>query len=282
MTGIAGIDTRNLTRRIRHFGAMNGIISFSRQKSFDVGELTIKAQKHPSLSGMDLASVVSTRELENWSTGIWKFGSKVNDDGFENTERKDYHIVAIDYGAKRNILRNLAQLGAKVTTVPSNLSADAILNLQPDGIFLSNGPGDPAATAEYAVPIIRDLLNTNTPIFGICLGHQLLSLALGATTEKMKNGHRGGNHPVKQIKTGRIEITSQNHGFVISEQTLPESATITHRSLFDGSIEGFEIAEKNIFSVQYHPEASPGPTESDYLFRQFLEIIKKARLSDNA
>ena len=282
LTGIAGIDTRNLTRRIRHFGAMNGIISFSRQKSFDVGELTIKAQKHPSLSGMDLASVVSTRELENWSTGIWKFGSKVNDDGFENTERKDYHIVAIDYGAKRNILRNLAQLGAKVTTVPSNLSADAILNLQPDGIFLSNGPGDPAATAEYAVPIIRDLLNTNTPIFGICLGHQLLSLALGAKTEKMKNGHRGGNHPVKQIKTGRIEITSQNHGFVISEQTLPESATITHRSLFDGSIEGFEIAERNIFSVQYHPEASPGPTESDYLFRQFLEIIKKARLSDNA
>ena len=282
LTGIAGIDTRNLTRRIRQFGAMNGIISFSRQKSFDVGELQIKAQKHPSLSGMDLASVVSTRELENWSTGIWKFGSKVNDDGFENTERKNYHIVAIDYGAKRNILRNLAQLGAKVTTVPSNLSADAILNLQPDGIFLSNGPGDPAATAEYAVPIIRDLLNNNTPIFGICLGHQLLSLALGAKTEKMKNGHRGGNHPVKQIKTGRIEITSQNHGFVISEQTLPESATITHRSLFDGSIEGFEITERNIFSVQYHPEASPGPTESDYLFHQFLEIIKKARLSDNA
>ena len=282
LTGIAGVDTRNLTRRIRHFGAMNGVISFSSQKSFDVEELTIKAQKHPSLSGMDLASVVSTRELEKWSTGIWKFGSKVNDDGFENTERKDYHIVAIDYGAKRNILRNLAQLGAKITTVPSNLSADAILNLRPDGIFLSNGPGDPAATAEYAVPIIRDLLNTNTPIFGICLGHQLLSLALGAKTEKMKSGHRGGNHPVKQIKTGRIEITSQNHGFVISEETLPESATITHRSLFDGSIEGFEIAEKNIFSVQYHPEASPGPTESDYLFRKFLEIIKKARLSDNA
>ena len=282
LTGIAGIDTRNLTRRIRHFGAINGIISFSSQKSFDIDELTIKAQKHPSLSGMDLASVVSTRELQKWSIGIWKFGSKVNDDGFENTEREDYHIVAIDYGAKRNILRNLAQLGAKVTTVPSNLSADAILNLQPDGIFLSNGPGDPAATAEYAVPIIRALLNTNTPIFGICLGHQLLSLALGAKTEKMKNGHRGGNHPVKQIKTGRIEITSQNHGFVISEQTLPGSATITHRSLFDGSIEGFEIAERNIFSVQYHPEASPGPTESDYLFRQFLEIIKKARLSDNA
>ena len=277
LTGIAGIDTRNLTRRIRHFGAMNGIISFSRQKSFDVGELTIKAQKHPSLSGMDLASVVSTRELEKWSTGTWKFGSKENDDGFENTERKDYHIVAIDYGAKRNILRNLAQLGAKVTTVPSNLSADAILSLRPDGIFLSNGPGDPAATANYAVPIIKDLLNSNTPIFGICLGHQLLSLALGAKTEKMKSGHRGGNHPVKQIKTGRIEITSQNHGFVISEQTLPESATITHRSLFDGSIEGFEIAERNIFSVQYHPEASPGPTESDYLFCQFLEIIKKSK-----
>lgn len=282
LTGIAGIDTRNLTRRIRHFGAINGIISFSNQKSFDIDELTSKAQQHPSLSGTDLASVVSTKELEKWSTGIWKFGSKVDDDGFEKTEREDYHIVAIDYGAKRNILRNLAQLGAKVTTVPSNLSADAILNLQPDGIFLSNGPGDPAATAEYAVPIIRDLLNTTTPIFGICLGHQLLSLALGAKTKKMKNGHRGGNHPVKQIKTGRIEITSQNHGFVISEQTLPGSATITHRSLFDGSIEGFEIAERNIFSVQYHPEASPGPTESDYLFGQFLEIIKKAKLSDNA
>ncbi len=282
LTGIAGIDTRNLTRRIRHFGAINGIISFSNQKSFDIDELTIKAQQHPSLSGTDLASVVSTRELEKWSTGIWKFGSKVDDDGFEKTEREDYHIVAIDYGAKRNILRNLAQLGAKVTTVPSNFSADAILNLQPDGIFLSNGPGDPAATAEYAVPIIRDLLNTTTPIFGICLGHQLLSLALGAKTKEMKNGHRGGNHPVKQIQTGRIEITSQNHGFVISEQTLPGSATITHRSLFDGSIEGFEIAERNIFSVQYHPEASPGPTESDYLFGQFLEIIKKAKLSDNA
>ena len=282
LTGIAGVDTRNLTRRIRHFGAINGIISFSNQKSFDVDELTIKAQQHPSLSGTDLASVVSTRELEKWSTGIWKFGSKVDDDGFEKTEREDYHIVAIDYGAKRNILRNLAQLGAKVTIVPSNFSADAILNLQPDGIFLSNGPGDPAATAEYAVPIIRDLLNTTTPIFGICLGHQLLSLALGAKTKKMKNGHRGGNHPVKQIKTGRIEITSQNHGFVISEQTLPGSATITHRSLFDGSIEGFEITERNIFSVQYHPEASPGPTESDYLFGQFLEIIKKAKLSDNA
>ena len=282
LTGITGVDTRNLTRRIRHFGAMTGIISFSNKKSFDVNELTIKAQSHPSLSGMDLASVVSTRELEKWQTGTWKFASKANDDGFDTTERKDYHIVAIDYGAKRNILRNLAQLEAKVTIVPSNLSADEILKLRPDGIFLSNGPGDPAATGEYAVPIIRDLLNANTPIFGICLGHQLLSLALGAKTEKMKNGHRGGNHPVKQIKTGKIEITSQNHGFVISEQTLPESATITHRSLFDGSIEGFEIAERNLFSVQYHPEASPGPTESDYLFRRFLEIIKKARLSDNA
>ena len=165
--------------------------------------------------------------------------------------------------------------GCKIRVVPADYPADEVIKSKPDGIFLSNGPGDPAATAEYAVPIIRDLLNNNTPIFGICLGHQLLSLALGAKTEKMKNGHRGGNHPVKQIKTGRIEITSQNHGFVISEQTLPASATITHRSLFDGSIEGFEIAEKNIFSVQYHPESNPGPQDSHYLFNNFIKEVKK-------
>ena len=282
LTGITGVDTRNLTRRIRKFGAANGIISFSTRKEFDIDRLRLRANQHPSLSGKDLASVVSPKELTEWSIGTWTFGSKVTEDGFNHTVQKDYHIVAIDYGAKRNILRNLAQLGAKVTIVPSNMDADTILKLRPDGVFLSNGPGDPAATGEYAVQIIKGLLDSNTPIFGICLGHQLLSLALGAKTEKMKNGHRGGNHPVKQIETGKIEITSQNHGFVISENTLPPSTTITHRSLFDGSIEGFKIAEKNVFSVQYHPEASPGPTEGDYLFRQFLKIIKEARSSNNA
>ena len=192
LTGITGVDTRNLTRRIRQFGATNGIISFSSRKDFDIDELKLRANQHPSLSGKDLASVVSPKELTEWSIGTWTFGSKVTEDGFNHTVQKDYHIVAIDYGAKRNILRNLAQLGAKVTIVPSNMDADTILKLQPDGVFLSNGPGDPAATGAYAVPIIKGLLDSNTPIFGICLGHQLLSLALGAKTEKMKNGHRGG------------------------------------------------------------------------------------------
>jgi carbamoyl-phosphate synthase small subunit len=189
---------------------------------------------------------------------------------------KTFHIVVIDYGVKKNILRNLVKNGCRVTVVPATTPAKTILALKPDGVFLSNGPGDPAATGGYAVPIIKALIDSKTPIFGICLGHQLLGLALGAKTEKMKVGHRGANHPVKDLLTGKIEITSQNHGFVLSEESLPENVEITHRSLFDNSIEGLRHKDKAIFSVQYHPEASPGPTESDYLFKNFITLVKEA------
>ena len=187
---------------------------------------------------------------------------------------KTFHIVAIDYGAKKNILRNLVKNNCRVTVVPAKTPAETILALNPDGVFLSNGPGDPAATGEYAVPIIKTIIDTNTPIFGICLGHQLLGLALGAKTKKMKVGHRGANHPVKDLLTGKIEITSQNHGFVLSEKSLPKNVEITHRSLFDGSIEGLRYKDRAIFSVQYHPEASPGPTESDHLFEKFITLVQ--------
>jgi len=278
IVGITGLDTRSLTNFIRDKGAPKGTISNNNKGTFNLKKLTNSSIKWPGLNGLDLAKIVTTKKKY-----IWKgFKTWKKEIGYEKNKKKSFKIVAIDYGIKKNILRYFSNFNCEVIVVPCNLEAKEIIKLKPDGIFLSNGPGDPAATGEYAVPIIKGLLDNNTPIFGICLGHQLLSLALGAKTEKMKNGHRGGNHPVKQIETGKIEITSQNHGFVISENTLPPSTTITHRSLFDGSIEGFKIAEKNVFSVQYHPEASPGPTEGDYLFRQFLKIIKEARSSNNA
>ena len=282
LTGITGIDTRSLTRCIRKYGAVNVAISFSKTGCFDLNDLKKRAQDCPSLIGMDLATKVSCSKVSEWSDATWHFGTKTTKDGYKDAPDALYHVVAIDYGAKRNILRNLTAQNAQVTVVPARTSAKDILKLRPDGVFLSNGPGDPAATAVYAIPIIQELLKTGTPIFGICLGHQLLSLALGAKTEKMKNGHRGANHPVKELRSGKIEITSQNHGFVITENSLPPSAVITHRSLFDGSIEGFKIKDKYIFSVQYHPEASPGPTESDYLFHNFLELIKEAKNKNHA
>tara|TARA_Y100000588_G_scaffold392010_1_gene502463 strand:+ start:1928 stop:3223 length:1296 start_codon:yes stop_codon:yes gene_type:complete len=282
LTGISGIDTRSLTRRIRINGAINGAIAYSGNGDFNLRSLHRKANDCPSLAGMDLASKVSCDDTFIWSTGLWNFGNSASIDGFMPPPPSLHHIVAIDYGTKYNILRNLRNLGAEVTVVPAFTSAETILALNPDGIFLSNGPGDPAATGSFAVPIIKELLRSGKPIFGICLGHQMLALALGAKTEKMKNGHRGGNHPVKHVVSEKIEITSQNHGFVVSENTLPKSTKITHRSLFDGSIEGFEIEERGVFSVQYHPEASPGPTESDYLFRAFLELIQKMKKMDHA
>jgi carbamoyl-phosphate synthase small subunit len=217
---------------------------------------------------MDLAAEVSCRRPYDWTESLWSPGK-----GGKARPANKYHVVAIDYGTKHNILRCLAAAGCKVSVVPSDYSAKEILALEPDGIFLSNGPGDPAATSKYAVPIIRGLLKAEKPIFGICLGHQLLALALGAETQKMKLGHRGANHPVKDLETGRIEITSQNHGFVVKRNSLPVGVSETHRSLFDGSLEGIKLDDKPIFSVQYHPEASPGPQDSHYLFERFVEMI---------
>jgi carbamoyl-phosphate synthase small subunit len=276
LIGIYGIDTRDLTKRIRTFGALNGVICHSKNQVFDIEKLIEQAKNYEGLEGKDLASAVTCDDIYSWDESTWQFGNENTPEAFQTMSPKTFHIVVIDYGVKKNILRNLVKNGCRVTVVPATTSAKTILALKPDGVFLSNGPGDPAATGGYAVPIIKALIDSKTPIFGICLGHQLLGLALGAKTEKMKVGHRGANHPVKDLLTGKIEITSQNHGFVLSEESLPENVEITHRSLFDNSIEGLRHKDKAIFSVQYHPEASPGPTESDYLFKNFITLVKEA------
>ena len=268
LIGIAGLDTRHLTRRIRTDGPPTGSICYAPDGNIDVEDLKAKSAAWPGLEGMDLAAEVSCRRPYDWTESIWSPG----EDGNDRPANK-YHVVAIDYGAKHNILRCLTAAGCRVSVVPSDYSAKDILALEPDGIFLSNGPGDPAATGKYAVPIIRELLKAEKPIFGICLGHQLLALALGAETQKMKLGHRGANHPVKDLETGRIEITSQNHGFVVKRNSLPVGVSETHSSLFDGSLEGIRLDDKPIFSVQYHPEASPGPQDSHYLFERFVEMV---------
>jgi carbamoyl-phosphate synthase small subunit len=265
--GISGVDTRALTRRIREKGAPNGVIAHSAAGEFDVEALLRKAQEWPGLEGMDLARQVSCRQMHRWNDGGWdrKIGyRKYEEDGSLP------HVVAIDYGSKRNIFRNLADAGARVTVVPAQASFEDVMAHEPDGIFLSNGPGDPAATGEYAVPVIQKLLETGKPLFGICLGHQLLGLAVGAKTVKMHQGHRGANHPVKRLSDGRVEITSMNHGFAVEGETLPENARATHISLFDGSLAGLELTDRPAFSVQYHPEASPGPQDSTYLFEKFV------------
>jgi carbamoyl-phosphate synthase small subunit len=213
---------------------------------------------------------VSCRQTYSWDETPWRLGR-----GYGRQAAPHCHVVAIDYGAKRNILRNLAARGCRVTVVPATASTEDVLRHRPDGVFLSNGPGDPAATGEYAVPVIRDLLASGLPIFGICLGHQMLALAVGAKTGKMERGHRGANHPVKDLETGKVEITSQNHGFVVLAETLPPEAVVTHRSLFDGSVEGFRLEGRPVFCVQYHPEASPGPHDSAYLFSQFAGLMEK-------
>jgi carbamoyl-phosphate synthase small subunit len=265
--GLAGVDTRALTRMIREKGAPNAVIAHRRDGAFDVDELTQLARDFGGLEGMDLARGVSTLQTYKWNEGLWKLGSGYAAADGQGGKPK---VVAVDYGLKRNILRSLIDAGADVTVVPATASFDDIMAHQPAGLFLSNGPGDPAATGEYAVPVIRQWLDTGKPLFGICLGHQLLGLAVGAKTAKMHQGHRGANHPVKRIEDGRVEITSMNHGFAVERDSLPANARETHVSLFDGSNAGLELTDRPAFSVQYHPEASPGPQDSHYLFERFV------------
>jgi carbamoyl-phosphate synthase small subunit len=267
--GISGVDTRALTRRIRTGGAPNAVIAHDPKGKFDVPGMLKRAQEWPGLEGMDLAQRVSREKQENWEGGYWTLGK-----GYGRAPRDAKpHVVAIDYGSKDNIFRNLVQAGARVTVVPAQTSLDSILELKPDGVFLSNGPGDPAATGEYAVPTIKALLDQDVPIFGICLGHQMLGLAAGAKTTKMNQGHRGANHPVKRLSDGVVEITAMNHGFAVDRETLPDTVEETHVSLFDGSNCGLAIKGKKAFGVQYHPEASPGPHDSYYLFEKFVGML---------
>jgi carbamoyl-phosphate synthase small subunit len=269
IVGITGIDTRALTARIRENGMPNGIVAHAPDGQFDEASIMAELKAFPGLEGLDLAREVTTAQTYKWDQTPWQW-----DKGYGTLDNPQFHIVAVDYGAKRNILRQLAEQGARVTVVPATATARDILAHNPDGIFLSNGPGDPAATGEYAVPTIRELMRTGKPIFGICLGHQLLGLALGGTTSKMHQGHHGANHPVKDLTTGKVEITSMNHGFAVDTDSLPAGVTQTHISLFDGSNAGLSVDGKPIFSVQYHPEASPGPHDSHYLFTRFLNQVR--------
>jgi carbamoyl-phosphate synthase small subunit len=269
--GLAGIDTRALTRRIRTGGAPNGVIAHSAAGEFDLDVLLAMAKGWPGLEGMDLAKTVTRETHGSWEGGVWRLGF-----GYEAVEAGERpHVVAVDYGSKFNIFRNLVKAGAKVSVVPAEATFDEIMALEPDGIFLSNGPGDPAATGAYAVPVIQQLLGTDRPLFGICLGHQLLGLAIGGRTTKMFQGHRGANHPVKRLSDGAVEITSMNHGFAVERESLPANARETHVSLFDGSNAGLELADRPVFSVQYHPEASPGPQDSLYLFQRFVGSLRR-------
>ena len=272
LIGITGVDTRRLVRLIRTKGAPNGVIAHEPSGKFDIPALLAKAKAWPGLNGMDLAKEVSCAQTYTWTQTIW---NRVN--GFGDVEKDgkkpEFHVVAVDYGAKRNILRCLADAGCKVTVVPATSSSEEILRHKPDGVFLSNGPGDPAATGVYAVPVIKELINTGKPIFGICLGHQLLSLAFGAKTYKLDRGHRGANQPVQDLETKKVEITSQNHGFAVDRASLPKNVIETHKSLFDGIVEGMRATDKPVFSVQYHPEASPGPEDSHHLFHRFTKLM---------
>ncbi|CAK7257043.1 MULTISPECIES: glutamine-hydrolyzing carbamoyl-phosphate synthase small subunit [unclassified Shinella] len=272
--GLSGIDTRALTAWIRENGAPNAVIAHDPNGVFDIETLKAEAKAWSGLVGLDLAKVASSGQSSRWSEKPW-----VWNEGYEDLAEGDvkYHIVALDYGVKRNILRLFSGLGCKVTVMPATASADDVLALKPDGIFLSNGPGDPAATGEYAVPVIRRLIDTGIPIFGICLGHQMLGLAVGATTEKMHQGHHGANHPVKDHTTGKVEIVSMNHGFAVASASLPDGVEETHISLFDGTNCGLRLAGKPVFSVQHHPEASPGPQDSHYLFRRFINLVREKK-----
>ncbi|MBL4805449.1 MAG: glutamine-hydrolyzing carbamoyl-phosphate synthase small subunit [Alphaproteobacteria bacterium] len=272
LPGISGIDTRALTRYIRDKGAPNGVLVYDESGEFDLEALHKEAQDWPGLEGMDLAKEVSTTQTYHWKEKCWSLN-----EGYTEQNNPEFKVVAVDYGAKRNILRCLANAGFDVTVVPAQSTAEEIMAHNPDGVFLSNGPGDPAATAEYSTPMIKTLLEKNIPIFGICLGHQLVGLALGAKTGKMHLGHRGANQPVKDLKTGKVEITSQNHGFEVITDSFPDNIEQTHISLFDGSNEGLRAKDKPVFSVQYHPEASPGPNDSYYLFERFKDLIKEVK-----
>ena len=271
IVGITGLDTRSLTNFIRDTGAPKGTISNNKNGKFNINKLLNLSTKWSGLNNLDLAKIVTTKKKYVWQGyKTWKKGK-----GFEKNNKKIFKIIAIDYGIKKNILRYFSDFNCKVTVVPCTLSASEILKMKPDGIFLSNGPGDPAATGKYAIKIIQKLIKENIPIFGICLGHQILALALNAKTKKMKLGHRGANHPVKNLLNKKVEITSQNHGFEILKESLPKNVEITHKSLFDNCIEGIKLKNKPVFSVQYHPESNPGPQDSVYLFKQFINEVKK-------
>ena len=312
--GLSGVDTRALTRLIRTAGAPNGVIAYREAGAFDVPALIAEARAWPGLEGMDLAKEVTTRQTHRWSGGLWHLGTGYDEgpgsasgqrpstslgtsevgggrkdeqdslvlSGARSAQSKGAgtdvdarpHVVAIDYGAKRNIFRNLEAAGARVTVMPATATFEEVMAHEPDGFFLSNGPGYPAATGDYAVPVIRKMLETGKPLFGICLGHQLLGLAVGGRTAKMHQGHRGANHPVKRIEDGRVEITSMNHGFAVERESLPGNVRETHVSLFDGSNCGIELTDRPAFSVQYHPEASPGPQDSTYLFGKFVGMVR--------
>lgn len=270
--GIGGLDTRRLTRAIRQQGAPHVALAHDPEGNFDIAALVAKARAWKGLVGLDLAKDVSCTQSYRWDEKRWAWP-----EGYTRAETPGFKVVAIDYGAKRNILRCLVSAGCDVTVLPATATAEDVLALNPEGVFLSNGPGDPAATGAYAVPMIRGVLEKNLPVFGICLGHQMLALALGARTIKMNHGHHGANHPVKDLETGKVEITSMNHGFTVDSQTLPADVLETHVSLFDGSNCGIRLKDRPVFSVQYHPEASPGPQDSYYLFERFAEAIRANR-----
>jgi carbamoyl-phosphate synthase small subunit len=270
--GLAGLDTRALTSLIRKRGMPNAMIAHAPDGRFDLEALKRKAREWPGLVGMDLVPMVTSGQRFTWDETPWRWGA-----GYGRQDKPDLHVVAIDYGIKRNILRLLAGAGCRLTVVPAQTAAEDILGLKPEGVFLSNGPGDPAATGVYAVPVIRSIMDAGIPTFGICLGHQMLGLAVGAKTMKMHQGHQGANHPVKDLTTGKVEITSMNHGFAVDRTTLPPIAVETHVSLFDGSNCGIALKDRPVFSVQYHPEASPGPRDSHYLFGRFTSLMRERR-----
>ncbi len=272
--GVGGVDTRRLTRAIRQQGAPHVAIAHDPDGNFDVEALVAAARGFSGLEGLDLAKEVTCAQSYQWNEMRWAWP-----EGFAPQEAPKHKVVAIDFGAKRNILRCLASAGCDVTVLPATATAEEVLAHNPDGVFLSNGPGDPAATGEYAVPMIKSVLETDLPVFGICLGHQMLALALGAKTVKMNHGHHGANHPVKDKTTGKVEITSMNHGFTVDSQTLPEGVEETHVSLFDGSNCGIAMSDRPVFSVQYHPEASPGPQDSFYLFERFAAAMDDRKVS---
>jgi len=274
IVGITGLDTRSLTNLIRDKGAPKGTICNNKKGNFNLKKLINSSVKWSGLNGLDLAQTVTTKKKYIWQGfKTWK-----KEKGFEKNKKRTHKIIAIDYGIKKNILRYFSNFNCEVIVVPCNLQAEEIIKLKPDGIFLSNGPGDPAATGTYAIDTIQNLIKVNIPIFGICLGHQLLALTLKAKTKKMKLGHRGANHPVKNLINNKVEITSQNHGFEIIKESLPKNVEVTHKSLFDDCIEGIKLKNRPVFSVQYHPESNPGPQDSHYLFKQFInEVIKNAK-----
>ena len=276
LIGLAGVDTRALTRAIRENGMPHGVIAHAPDGQFDLDALVAKAKAWAGLIGLDLAKDATCLQPFVFEEGLWDWPAGYAKLKAPQGRTAPYEVVVVDYGVKRNILRALTSVGVRATVVPASTSAEDILARKPDGVLLSNGPGDPAATGQYAVPEIRKLVDSGTPLFGICLGHQMLALALGAQTTKMDQGHHGANHPVKDLTTGKVEIVSMNHGFTVDRDSLPSTVTETHVSLFDGTNAGIALKDRPVFSVQHHPEASPGPTDSLYLFERFADLMARA------